>query len=92
VVKVDAQALADGSTVVRVHDNGIGIPPEQTERIFDKFTRLHNKRDYAGSGLGLSICRRIAELHQGNIRVISHPGQGSCFELQLPARTPEHTR
>lgn len=92
VVKVDAEVLADGSTVVRVHDNGIGIPPEQTERIFEKFTRLHNKRDYAGSGLGLSICRRIAELHQGNIRVSSQPGQGSCFELQLPPRLPEHNR
>jgi PAS domain S-box-containing protein len=90
VVRVDAQVLADGSTAVRVHDNGIGIPAEQTERIFEKFTRLNNKRDYAGSGLGLSICRRIAELHQGSIRVSSQPGQGSCFELRLPVRPPDH--
>lgn len=91
VVRVDAQVLADGSTAVRVHDNGIGIPADQTERIFEKFTRLNNKRDYAGSGLGLSICRRIAELHQGSIRVSSETGQGSCFELHLPVRQPDPT-
>jgi len=83
-VNIDARQAEDGRTHLRVTDNGIGIPPGQTERIFDIFTRLHNKRDFPGSGLGLSICRRIADLHAGRIHVRSQPGQGSCFELELP--------
>lgn len=87
VVTIDAMRASDGSTRLRVTDNGIGIAPAQTERIFEIFTRLHNKREFAGSGLGLSICRRIADLHGGRINVRSQPGEGSCFELELPATT-----
>lgn len=83
---VTVEGLQQDTTVsFRVTDNGIGIPPEQTSRIFEMFNRLNNKRDFAGTGLGLSICRRIATLHHGHIRVSSEPGQGSCFELVLPA-------
>jgi len=71
--------------VLSVTDNGIGIPPEQSGKIFEMFTRLNNKKDYAGSGLGLSICRRIAELHRGQITFTSTMGEGSRFELSLPA-------
>lgn len=89
VVRIEAEASSDGLTRLRVVDNGIGIAPEQTERIFELFTRLNNKRDFAGSGLGLSICRRVAALHRGTIRVSSHPGEGSCFEVALPNLPPE---
>lgn len=89
VVRIDAEISTDGQTRVRVSDNGIGIAAEQTERIFEMFTRLNNKRDFAGSGLGLSICRRIAELHRGSISVLSHPGEGSCFAVTLPNHPPE---
>lgn len=83
---VTVEGVEQGATVsFRVTDNGIGIPPEQTIRIFEMFNRLNNKRDYAGTGLGLSICRRIANLHHGHIHVSSEPGRGSCFELVLPA-------
>lgn len=86
VVKIATEVSADGTTCLMVTDNGIGIPSDQTEKIFETFTRLNNKRDFAGSGLGLAICRRIAELHQGTVKVkSSQPGLGSCFELQLPA-------
>lgn len=86
VVKIATEVSADGTTCLRVMDNGIGIPSDQSEKIFETFTRLNNKRDFAGSGLGLAICRRIAELHQGTVKVkSSQPGVGSCFELQLPA-------
>ncbi|HAX21753.1 MAG TPA: histidine kinase [Hydrogenophaga sp.] len=86
VVNIATEVLANGTTCLRVSDNGIGIPSGQSERIFETFTRLNNKRDFAGSGLGLSICRRIADLHQGTVQVISsQPGEGSCFELKLPA-------
>ena len=90
VVTIDATPTDDGGTRLRVTDNGIGIPPEHTERIFDIFTRLHNKREFPGSGLGLSICRRIADLHGGRIHVRSQPGEGSRFELELPAPTHAH--
>lgn len=70
--------------VIRVKDNGIGIEPEHVTRIFEIFTRLNNKQEFPGSGLGLSICRRIADLHKGSIRVHSEPDAGSCFELALP--------
>lgn len=83
VVRIETLARSDGRTSLRVLDNGIGIPEDQTERIFDLFTRLNNKRDFAGSGLGLSICRRIVDLHQGRIHVMSQVGAGSCFEVEL---------
>lgn len=90
VVTIDAIQTDDGGTRLRVKDNGIGIPPEHTERIFEIFTRLHNKQEFPGSGLGLSICRRIADLHGGRIHVRSQPGEGSSFELELPALTTAH--
>ena len=93
VVKIATEVSADGTTCLTVTDNGIGIPSDQTEKIFETFTRLNNKRDFAGSGLGLAICRRIAELHQGTVKVKnSQPGVGSCFELQLPVQLsqPSH--
>jgi signal transduction histidine kinase len=93
VVKIATEVSADGTTCLTVTDNGIGIPSDQTEKIFETFTRLNNKRDFAGSGLGLAICRRIAELHQGTVKVKnSQPGVGSCFELQLPVHLsqPRH--
>lgn len=83
VVRIDTLAKTGGRTCLRVLDNGIGIPEDQTERIFEMFTRLHNRRDFAGTGLGLSICRRIVELHQGRISVMSQLGTGSCFEVEL---------
>ena len=72
-----------GKPRVRVGDNGIGIPRDQHDHIFEMFTRLHNKREFAGSGLGLSICRRIAELHHGRILVESQLGNGSRFDVEL---------
>lgn len=75
--------------LLSVADNGIGIAADQIDHIFEMFTRLHNKKDFAGSGLGLSICRRIADLHHGRISVQSKLGEGSRFELALPARWPQ---
>jgi PAS domain S-box-containing protein len=70
---------------VHVADNGIGIPPGERERVFDEFHRAHY-RDYEGSGLGLSIVRRIITRHDGTIAVRANPtGQGSLFEFTLPA-------
>ncbi len=72
-----------------VEDNGIGIPVTQLERIFQPFQRLHGRSEFEGSGIGLPICRKIAERHGGAIRAESEPGQGSRFIVCLPVRRVE---
>lgn len=74
----------DGFDLIHVEDNGIGISSEHQAGIFDMFKRLHPRKQHPGSGLGLSICRRIAALHGGHLSVQSEPGVGSRFTLHLP--------
>jgi len=83
VVHLSASETAD-FVELHVTDNGIGIEEEQQQSIFEIFKRLHNRQQYEGSGLGLSICRRIAELHGGALTVQSAPTGGCRFTLQLP--------
>ena len=67
-----------------IQDNGIGFEEEYAERIFQLFQRLHAKVEYAGSGIGLSICKKIVENHKGIIYAESVPGNGSSFFIILP--------
>lgn len=68
-----------------VSDNGIGFEPRFNEKIFDLFQRLHSRSDYNGTGIGLSICKRIVENHNGFITANGEPGKGATFKIYLPA-------
>ena len=74
----------DGAWTITVRDDGIGIDPDDQERVFEVFQRAHGRRDSAGSGIGLALCQRIVERHGGGIRVESAPGEGSAFSFTLP--------
>jgi two-component system, chemotaxis family, sensor kinase Cph1 len=75
----------DDDWIVEVHDNGIGINPEDQDRIFEVFQRLHTQDEQVGTGLGLALCKRIVERHGGEIRVDSEPGEASTFSIRFQA-------
>jgi signal transduction histidine kinase len=84
-VEMVVQQQADGTARVSVRDQGIGIAPEDHERIFEQFERTdHSRKHAAGLGLGLYITRKIVDLHGGHIGVESAAGQGSRFMVDLP--------
>jgi len=71
---------------IRVQDNGIGFEPEYSDKIFEVFQRLHGRSQYEGTGIGLAVCKKIVEKHNGRIRVESELDKGTCFILDLETR------
>ncbi|RKD93587.1 sensor histidine kinase [Halopiger aswanensis] len=85
-IEIDADRRGD-RCVFSVADNGIGIEPEYVDQIFDVFSRLHTNDEFEGTGIGLSLCRKIVDHHDGDIWVDSEPGEGTTFYFTLPTAT-----
>lgn len=88
-VKPNNGSLNNVHYQITVEDNGIGFKEEYAERIFGVFQRLHDKNEYEGTGIGLSICKKIVECHGGSITAKSVPDQGTKFIVMLPAKHAE---
>lgn len=91
---VDASAIDEDSPkafkkyhMISIADNGIGFDDQYKSRIFQIFQRLHGKNEYAGTGIGLSICQRVMQNHNGYIRATGEEGKGATFEMFLPANS-----
>jgi light-regulated signal transduction histidine kinase (bacteriophytochrome) len=85
-IHISAAARSPKQCVFSIQDNGLGIAPQYFDRIFVMFQRLHKREEFAGTGIGLAICKKIVERHGGLISVTSQPGQGSTFQFVLTAR------
>jgi PAS domain S-box-containing protein len=87
---IEISSVIEGDNChIRVSDNGIGFEEQYNEKIFEVFQRLHKKSDYEGTGIGLSIVKKIVENHRGTIRATGKKGGGASFDIHLPIHQPE---
>ena len=77
-------SIEDQQVHIEIRDNGIGFDQQYADQIFSIFQRLHRKTEYSGTGIGLAMCKRIAQNHQGDITATSEPGKGATFHVRLP--------
>jgi len=82
-------SVSENIVELRFSDNGIGFEQEYTEKMFNIFQRLHTRDKYSGTGIGLAICKKIVEMHNGDIQAISTTGNGSTFTVRLPSYVAE---
>lgn len=85
IIAVSAKVETNQLTM-KIKDNGMGFAQEHAEKLFQLFQRLHGRTQYPGAGIGLAVCRRIAERHGGNIQAFGTPGGGAEFIVTLPVR------
>lgn len=85
-IQITAETTADGFHLIHIADNGQGFDDAYAERIFRPFERLHGRGKLAGAGMGLSICRKIAERHGGRLVAAGKPEEGAVLTLTLPAQ------
>jgi len=91
IVKVHSKLLGEQCQII-VEDNGIGFDEKYLDRMFTIFQRLHSRFEYEGTGVGLAVCRKIAERHGGTITAQSTPGKGATFIVTLPVKQPQEAR
>ena len=84
VIHIDAKR-AGNQWLLSVSDEGIGIDPEDADRVFEVFQSLHTNEEHAGTGIGLALCERIVERHDGEVWIDSEPDEGATFSFTLPA-------
>lgn len=86
-IRIYAEACWEGTCKIFIEDNGIGFEEKHLDRIFQPFQRLHGRSSpYKGSGVGLAICSKIVDRHNGTITAVSEPGKGSTFIIALPVK------
>jgi signal transduction histidine kinase len=90
-VTIEGKLLNDdeqtsGLCQISVADDGIGFDEKYLDRIFTVFQRLHGRNEYEGTGVGLAVCRKIVERHNGTLTATSSPGQGTTFIVTLPVK------
>jgi signal transduction histidine kinase len=83
-VSVGFEMLSGDSIAVKIRDRGVGVPDEHRERVFDLFIRLHSKDEYPGFGLGLPICRRLADVAGADVKLRRHPDGGTMAMVTIP--------
>lgn len=88
-IKISSRNISDQWTEISIEDNGIGIEKDYLEKIFKPFQRLHGRKEYEGSGMGLAICQKIIERHQGHIQAYSEEEKGSRLVITLPLHSGE---
>ena len=85
-IRISAQRNQD-AWHFSVKDSGVGIEPQYLDRVFLIFRRVHSNDEYAGTGIGLALCKKIIERHGGQIWAESQPGKGSTFQFSIPIRS-----